>query len=270
QSVAVLAPSAPVSYQLFVRPRDPERETWDGRRAGVEGAARDFRAETAYSWGELAARLPAILEGADGLYYNLGRSPAVDRLVFDVLAGLRATRPRRGTGPVEIRDPGPLLSEMRLRKEPIERALLARACAIACEGHEAAMRATRPGGHEYEIEAVLHYVFRSQGGNGPGYNSIVAGGRNGTILPYTGDRDPLRDGELLLIDAGAEFDSYTADVTRTFPVGRAFTADQRVVYDIVLEAQLAALAEVAPGKAFDAAHDRAVQVITRGLVRLGI
>jgi Xaa-Pro aminopeptidase len=269
QAVAVLG-AADRPFQLFVRPRDPERETWDGRRAGVEGAARAYGADPSYPIADLAARLPALLEGADVLYYNLGRNPGIDRVVLDTVASLRPGRARRGTGPVEIRDPGPLLSEMRLRKDADEIASLSRACALSVEAHEAAMRATRPGLHEYEIEAVLQYVFRSRGGSGAGYPPIVAGGLNGTILHYTENQDALEDGELLLIDAAGEYDYFSADITRTFPVGTSFTPDQRRIYDLVLESQLAAIAEVAPGKPFDAAHQAALGVLVAGLVRLGI
>ena len=271
QSVAVLAPGrTEAPYHLFVRTRDPERETWDGKRAGVEGAARDYRAGATYAIDELAAKLPALLESVDILYFNLGRNPEADRIVFDLVAKLKATRARRGTGPVEIRDANAFLADFRLRKSGPELDCLRRACTITGEGHEAAMRAVRPGMFEYEIEAVLDYEFRRLGSMGPGYDHIVAGGKNATTLHYTENRDPLADGDLLLIDAGAEYDYYCADVTRTFPVGARFSPDQRAVYDIVLAAQKAAIAQVKPGRPYEAAHDAALRVLVEGLLRLGV
>ncbi|HKA24245.1 MAG TPA: aminopeptidase P N-terminal domain-containing protein [Candidatus Eisenbacteria bacterium] len=271
RSVAVLTPErTEAPYHLFVRPRDPERETWDGRRAGVEGAARDYRAGATYAIDEWAAKLPALLETVDVLYFNLGRNPETDRLVLDMVARLKASRARRGTGPVEIRDANAFLADFRLRKSAAEIDRLRRACLITGEGHEAAMRGTRAGMFEYEIEAVLDYHFRTHGAMGPGYDHIVAGGRNATILHYTENRDRLAEGDLLLIDAGCEYDYYCADVTRTFPVGAAFTKEQRAIYDIVLAAQKAAIAEVKPGRPFEAAHEASLKTLVEGLIRIGV
>jgi len=271
ESVAVLCPGEDgPRYVLFVRPRDPERETWVGRRAGVEGAVRDFGAAEAFPIGELAQRLPALLEPFDVLYYGLGRHPGVDRIVLDAVLTLKKTRPRRGTSPVEIRDPSVPLGEMRLLKEAGELPRMRRACQISAEAHVEAMRAARPGMREFEVEALLDYAFRARGADGPGYGTIVAGGANATILHYIENRETLRDGDLLLIDAGCEFDSYCGDITRTFPVGAAFTREQRAVYDVVLAAEQAAIAEVAPGRPYDAPHDRAVEVLTQGLIDLGV
>jgi len=271
RSVAVLTPGrTEAPYHLFVRPRDPERETWDGKRAGVEGAVRDYRAGATYPIDELAAKLPALLETVDILYFNLGRNPEMDHLVLDMVARLKASRARRGTSPVEIRDANAFLADFRLRKSAAELERLRRACAITGEGHEAAMRATRAGLFEYEVEAVLDYTFRTHGAMGPGYDHIVAGGKNATILHYTENRDRLADGDVLLIDAGCEYDYYCADVTRTFPVGAAFTKEQRAVYDIVLAAQKAAIAEVKPGRTFEAAHDASLKTLVEGLIRLGV
>jgi Xaa-Pro aminopeptidase len=271
ESVAVLVPADPEPRLVFfVRPRDPERETWNGRRAGVEGVARDFGATEAYPYGELAQRLPALLEGFDVLYYGLGRNPAVDRVVLDTVATLKATRPRRGTSPVEIRDTGTALAETRLCKRPEELERLRAACAISAEAHVAAMRGARAGMRESEVEAMLDYVFRSRGGMGPGYDTIVAGGANATILHYIQNSELLKDGDLLLVDAGCEFDHYSGDITRTFPVGPAFTRDQRAVYDVVLAAEKAAIVEVRPGAPADAPHKRALEVLTQGLVDLGV
>lgn len=271
RSFAVLTPGrTEAPYHLFVRPRDPERETWDGKRAGVEGAARDYRAGATYAIDELATKLPVLLETVDVVYFNLGRSPEMDRMLLDTVARLKATRARRGTGPIEIRDANAFLADFRLRKSAAELDRLRRACAITGEGHTAAMRATRAGMFEYEIEAVLDYTFRTHGAMGPGYDHIVAGGKNATILHYTENTDRLADGDVLLIDAGCEYDYYCADVTRTFPVGAAFTREQRAIYDIVLAAQKAAIAEVKPGKTFEAAHEASLKTLVEGLIRLGI
>jgi Xaa-Pro aminopeptidase len=271
ESVAVLFPGeAGPRFVFFVRPRDPERETWVGRRAGVEGVVRDFGADEAFPIGELAQRLPALIEGFDVLYYGLGRPPGVDRTVLDAVLTLKRTRPRRGTSPVEIRDPALPLGEMRLLKDAAELARVRRACQISAEGHLEGMRAARPGRREFEVEAAIDHVFRMRGAAGPGFDTIVAGGANGAILHYIENREVLRDGDLLLVDAGCEFDFYSGDITRTFPVGAAFTRDQRAVYDIVLAAEKAAIAEVGPGKPFEGVHNRALEVLTQGLIDLGI
>jgi Xaa-Pro aminopeptidase len=271
QSVAVIAPGRPEGeFVLFVRARDPERETWDGRRAGVEGARCDYGADQTFTIDELATRLPVLLEPYDEMVLPSGRNAELERAVLEARARTLQSRPRRGTGPVTLREGGAVLSEMRLRKEEPELVRLRRACAITCEGLAAAMKQVRPGMGEHEVEALLGYVYRARGGMGPGYGHIVAGGANATILHYEENRDLLRDGDLLLIDSGCEFDYYTADVTRTFPIGRTFSREQRAIYDVVLEAHREALAAVGPGKPFDAAHQTATTVIARGLVRLGI
>ncbi|MGH7726994.1 MAG: aminopeptidase P N-terminal domain-containing protein [Candidatus Eiseniibacteriota bacterium] len=257
-------------FVLFVRPRDPERETWDGRRAGVEGALAEYGPDAVHPIGELEEKLPAYLEGARTLYFTNGPDAAFGTTVDRLLARLRRTRPRTGKGPVAWVEQGEVTHELRLRKTSEELGLLRRASAITVEAHNAALAATRPGMSEREIEALLNYTFRVRGGSGPGYNSIVAGGVNGTILHYTENRSPLVDGELLLIDAAAEYEGYTADVTRTFPVGARYTPAQRAVYDIVLEAQHAAIAEVRPGNRFDDVHQAALEVLVGGLVRLGV
>jgi Xaa-Pro aminopeptidase len=270
-AVAVfLPPSAEKRFLLFVRPKDPLKEVWTGRRAGVEGAVHDYGADEAYPISEFRERVGAALEGVDTLYFAVTREGTWRRPILDLLQDLERTRPRRGSGPVEIRDPGSYLGEQRLLKTTGELESLRRACDITSEAHTLAMRYTAPGKWEFQIEAVLDYVFRSRGGSGWGYPHIVAGGENATILHYNENDQQLRDGDLLLIDAGAEFDVFSADVTRTFPVGKQFSREQRIIYDIVLRAQLEALQEVQPGKPFDAYHNRAVVVITEGLVENGL
>ncbi len=257
-------------YVLFVRPRDPERETWDGRRAGVEGALAHYGPDAVVSIEELDEKLPAYLEVARTLYFTTGPDSVFGVTVERLLARLRRSRPRTGKGPVTWTELGEVTHELRLRKAAEELTLLRRASAITVEAHNAALAATRPGMGEHEIEALLNYLFRVRGGSGPGYSSIVAGGVNATILHYTENRSLLADGELLLIDAAAEFEGYTADVTRTFPIGARYSAAQRAVYDLVLDAQLAAFARVRPGNRFDDVHRAALEVLVGGLVRLAV
>jgi Xaa-Pro aminopeptidase len=270
-SVLVLTPAhAEHRYVLFVRPRDPEKETWNGRRAGVEGAVKTYGADAAFPIAELDARLPGYLEGTGTLYFTPGIDEDFNRRLEVLLAAMRRGRARSGKGPVARVDHGQVLHPMRLIKSAVEAELMRRACNISAQAHNAALATTRPGLNEREVEAVVNYTFRASGADAPGYNSIVAGGANATILHYTENEMALVDGELLLIDAGAEYEGYTADVTRTFPIGAAFTPDQRAVYDIVLAAQAAAIAAVKPGARFDEVHHAALRVLVAGLVKLGV
>lgn len=255
---------------LFVRPRDPEKETWNGRRAGVEGALAATGVDVTFSIDELDAKLPGYLDDAPTLYFTPGHDARFNARVEDVLAASRRVRARSGKGPAARVELAALTHEPRLIKTAEEIALLRRACDITGEAHNAALEGTRPGSHEYEVEALVNYVFRARGARAPGYNSIVAGGINGTILHYTENESRLADGQLLLIDAGAEVEGYTADVTRTFPVGARFTPPQRAVYDIVLAAQEAAIAAVRPGARFDESHHAALTTLVAGLVSLGV
>jgi len=255
---------------LFVRPSDPERETWDGRRAGVAGAKATYGADAAFANTELGKRLPRLLAGASDLYYSVGVDPDFDARVMKLIAGLRRTERRGESPPERIVDPRGTLHEMRLRKDDSELALLREAARITCEAHVEAMKAARPGGTEYEIAALVDYTFRRRGGSGPGYPSIVGSGDNATILHYIDNNGPLVDGDLLLIDAGCEYGFYTADVTRTFPVGGRFSDAQRRCYEVVLEAQKAAIEAARPGATIDALHDQVTEHLTRGMIELGL
>lgn len=268
-AVAVLTPHAEPSYRLFVRPRDPEQEVWVGKRAGVEGAVSEYGADEAHSVEDVERWLPDLLEGAQVLYYALGKDEAFNQLVLDTLNAFR-TKQRKGVyGPDALVDPSTLLHELRLHKAPDEIAMMRRAAEIAAEAHRQAMKACRPGLHEYELEAEIEYVFRKRGAIGPAYETIVGGGANGTILHYNSNQEVLRDGDLVLIDAGAEYGYYASDVTRTFPVNGRFTPPQRELYELVLRAQLEALALCRPGTGFRDPHNRAVEVLTEGMVELG-
>ena len=266
----VITPGRDEKFTMFVRPRDPEQETWTGRRLGVEGATAKLGADKAHPVTELAAKLPDLLDGADEVHYVPGDDPEVDRTIMDAVNTLRRGERRGRRAPVRFIDLVGTLHEIRLIKDAYALARLRRAVEITAEAHTLAMRAARPGTHEYEIEALLDYTFRRRGAGGPGYGTIAGGGENATILHYTENRDPLRAGELLLVDAGAEVDGFTADVTRTYPIGARFTEAQRRVYEVVLAAEKACIAMGRPGVSIDEIHARAIELLTEGMVRLGL
>ena len=272
EAVAVIAPSHPEhKYTLFVRPRDPEREVWDGRRAGVEGARETYGADAAFPVAEFGEKLGDLLNGARSLYYRLGDgNPDLDSKIVRQIARMRAMGRRGVHPPAAIIDPGSILHEMRLVKAVEEVALMRRAAEISAEAHREAMRRARPGMKEYEVEALIEYVFRKSGASGPAYTTIVGAGANATILHYIQNDAELRDGDLLLIDAGAEFETYAADITRTFPVSGRFTDAQRRIYQLVLRAQEECIQMVRPGVTLDEMHRRSVEIITEGMVGLGL
>jgi Xaa-Pro aminopeptidase len=271
EAIALFLPGHPKEeFVLFVRPRDPERETWTGRRAGVEGAVVAYNAQAAYPIDKLDEKIGEYVSDRERLYYAFGRDTAFNQRVLGWMQQWQMLRPRSGKGPMAVLDPGEIVHEMRLIKSEEEIACMRKAAAIAAEGHHAAMRATRDGVHEYEIEALLDYTFRRLGGSGPAYPSIVAAGANATILHYTSNDQQMRTDDLLLIDAGAEYGGYCSDITRTFPVGGHFSEAQRAIYDLVLAAQLAAIEVIRPGVAVDAPHARAVEVLVDGLLALGL
>jgi Xaa-Pro aminopeptidase len=272
ESIAVVAPSHPEhKFTLFVRPRDPEREIWDGRRAGVEGAREEFGADAAFPVAEFSDKLLDILTGAKQVYYRIGDGrDDLDAQVVRQIARMRSMGRRGIQAPQAIIDPSALIHEMRLIKTEGEVELMQRAATISSEAHREAMRAARPGMMEFEVEALIEYVFRRSGASGAAYTTIVGSGANATILHYINNDAPLRDGDLLLIDAGAEYDSYASDITRTFPVNGKFTDAQRDIYELVLKAQEECIAMVRPGVTLDEMHDRSVEVLTEGMVRLGL
>jgi len=255
---------------LFVRPRDPERETWDGPRAGVDGAVTRFGADAAFPIGELAKRLPAYLQDVDRLHYRIGRDRQFDERVLAAIDAVRAKARTGVTPPREIVDPSVIVHEMRMRKSAAEIEAMLRAAEITAQAHARAMQVARPGRYEYEVEAELLRVFRAQGAERPAYGSIVGSGANATILHYRRNNRRMHAGDLLLIDAGAEFDYYACDVTRTFPVSGTFTPPQRAIYDVVLAAQLAAIEASRPGATLPEVHQRALEVLVDGLVTLGL
>ncbi len=256
---------------LFVRSRDKAREIWDGPRVGVAAARRRFGVDRAFPIAELWKRLPELLAPHARLFTTLGRDPEFDRRLFEVFGRL-AFSGRRANAPAHpiIQDPTPALAELRCIKDDLEIAALRRAAEITAAGHVAAMRAAAPGMTEYQVQEILEGAFRRAGSPRNGYESIVASGRNACILHYIENQRRIRRGELLLIDAGAEHDLYTADITRTFPVGAPFSDAQAAVYDVVLKAQKAAIRQVRPGRPWDAVHKTAVRELTKGLIGLGV
>src|SRR5881409_2305388 len=269
-AVAVINPAhAKERFVLFVRPRDREMEIWNGRRAGTEGAIATYGADAAYTIDQLDAKLREYAVERPVLYYRLGNA-TFDGRVTRLVAELRGARTRGFPSPVRIEDPGPLLHDLRLRKSEAEPARLRRACAISRDAHAAAMRAARPGMHEYEVQAVLEYVFRVNGSARNAYPSIVASGPNACILHYVENTRRMQDGDLLLIDAGCEYGYMAADITRTFPVNGRFTAPQRAIYEIVLRAQLAGIAAGRAGVRYEKIHETAKQELTAGLIDLGL
>jgi Xaa-Pro aminopeptidase len=278
EAVLVLAPRAegtasstsrPESV-LFLRDKDRDLEIWNGRRLGVAAAPAALGVAEARPIERLAQDLPLLLEGFERIVYRTGIDEPRDRLVIETVSRMRARARGLVPPPVEILDTATYVHELRLKKSAQEIEILRRAAAISREAHEEAMRLARPGVLECEVDAALEHAFRRLGSTGAAYTPIVAGGANATILHYVENDDPLRDGDLLLIDAGAESEYYASDVTRTFPVGARFSAEQRALYDAVLAAQLAAIEEVRPGAAFTAPHERAVQILCEGLVRNGL
>lgn len=269
-AVAVFNPAHPKEpYVLFVRPRDRDLEIWTGHRAGVEGAVARYGADAAYPIDQLDAKLRGWAIERPTLYYRLGQA-AFDGRILRLVSELRAARARGYPTPVRLEDPGPIIHEMRLRRSATELVLQRRACEISREAHAEAMRYARPGLYEYQVQAVLEFIFRSHGSPRNAYPSIVASGPNACILHYRDNNRQLQDGELLLIDAGCEYGYHSADITRTFPVNGRFTAPQRTIYELVLRAQLAAIAAVRPGQRYEAIHEAARRVLTEGLVELGV
>lgn len=271
ECVAVLSrvEGAP-TFTLFVRLRDPERETWDGPRSGVEGAKTDFRADAAFPIGELAQRLPSCLENGRRLHFALGRDPKIDAVV---LASRELVKRRQRLGvlaPTTIIDLTETLHSMRLIKTAFELEEMQRACAATAEAHLVAMQKAFPGMHEHDVEAEMLRVFRKHGSPRPAYEPIVGSGANATILHYRKNDRLMEEGDLLLIDAGAEIGFMAGDVTRTFPVSGTFTQPQRAIYEAVLEAQLRAIEIVRPGVTIEDIHQVTITSLTTSLIALGL
>jgi len=267
-AVAVLRTDGGPGFTLFVQPRDRAAETWTGIRPGVEGAKEEYGADEALPYGEFIDKLPGILERAKHVHHVLGRRPEVDQKIFAIQENLRL-RSKLGFAPAaNLIDPRHILHEMRLFKEPAELEQMRRAAAISAEGHQRAAGIAQPDNFEYQLEAELLHVFRSRGASGPAYASIVGGGQNAAILHYTKNDKPLREDTMVLVDAGAEFEGYASDVTRTYPVGGRFAGPARAVYEVVLSAQEAAIAACKPGATLPEIHKIAVRTLIEGMVSL--
>jgi Xaa-Pro aminopeptidase len=271
EAVAVLIPDRDHGeFILFCRENDPVMETWNGRRTGIEGAVGQYGADDAFPVGDLDEILPGLLENKERIYYTMGNNVTFDQRV---LGWVNQVRKRARTGvnaPDEFISLNHFVHEMRLYKSRTEISAMRKAARISAQAHKRAMQVCQPGMMEFQIEAELKYVFTQLGAREPAYPPIVGGGANSCILHYTENNQVLRDGDVLLIDAGAEYKNYASDISRTFPVNGKFSRVQRDVYDIVLKAQLAAIAKVKPGNHWDEPHNAAIEILTAGMIELGI
>ena len=265
--LVLVAGDAPKSI-LFCRERDPDKEIWDGYRYGPERAREVFGFDEAYAIATLDDKLPDLIANQPALWHSFGHDAAWDARIATALNAVRAQSRAGKRAPAVINDPRAVLDEMRLIKDNHEITLMRRAANISAEAHRRAMRVCTPGRHEYEIEAELLYEFRRRGSQYPAYTSIVAAGANACVLHYVGNDCQMRDGDMLLIDAGCELDGYAADISRSFPINGRFSVAQADVYNLVLAAQAAAIAAVKPGAGFMAPHEAAVKVLAQGMIDL--
>jgi len=268
ESFLVLSPQG--KTVMFVRHRDPEKEMWEGERYGMEGAKKVFGADEAFAIDSFEKELPALLKGSDQIFYRIGLNEAIDRRVLGVLESHRKSLGRSGKALPPLTDPNETVGELRLFKSTEEIDYLRKACQITALAHKTAMQEIKPGMNEFEIEALVDYVFRKNGCQRVGYGSIVAGGKNATCLHYRSNNEKLNDGDLILIDAGGEYNYYTSDITRTFPVGNKFSKAQAELYGLVLKAQKAALALAKPGQTLPNIHHTATEVLVEGMLSLGL
>jgi Xaa-Pro aminopeptidase len=255
---------------LFCRDKDPEREVWDGFRFGPEAAASDFALDEAHSISKLDEMMPQLLANQPAVFCDIGSDGAWDARVIGWINQVRGQARSGVAAPKEIRDIRALLDDMRLRKDAMEVGNMRLAAQISSQAHRRAMQATRPGLREYQIEAELLHEFRRHGADAPAYTPIVAGGANSCVLHYVRNDAELKDGDLLLIDAGCEVEGYASDITRTFPVGGRFSGPQRDIYELVLAAQAAAIAQVKPGNEWEEPHRAAVKVLVQGMIDFGL
>ncbi len=271
EALAVLIPGrAPGQFILFCRERDATAEAWQGRRAGLEGACAEYGADDAFPISDLDDILPGLLENRARAYYTMGCNLELDQRLMGWVNQVRGRYRTGVTAPQEFISLSHIVHEMRLLKSPQEIKLMRKAAALSAHAHRRAMAACRPGLREFQLEAELTHEFMAGGSRATAYPSIVGGGANGCILHYTANGDVLNDGDLVLIDAGAEYQGYASDITRTFPVNGRFAPAQKAVYEVVLAAQLAAISKVIPGNHWNDPHQEAIRVLTRGLIALGI
>lgn len=269
-AVAVIDPQSKKPYTLYVRPRDLEMETWFGRREGVDGAVKNYDADRAFPIDKLDADLPKLLDGRDVLYYRFSVDKALDQQILQYLSGQRVRRLKTAYPPHTIIDPTVILGEMRLHKSPKEVEYMQKAANISAEAHILAMKRTKPGMNEFQVESLIEAYMRENGASGVAYNSIIGGGENATILHYVENNRELKDGDLLLIDAGAEYKGYAADITRTFPVNGKYTKAQREVYDVVLSVQLKCIEYTKTGNTVRGRQEYSIELLTEGMKKLGL
>ncbi|MSS75819.1 MAG: Xaa-Pro aminopeptidase [Methyloglobulus sp.] len=257
-------------YLLFCREFDAVKALWEGAHAGLEGATGHYQADDAFPIDDLDDILPGLLENKHKVFYPMGRDPDLDHHLLDWINHIKSQSRSGLVAPGELVSLEHILHEMRLFKSPEEIKLMRRAGEVSAAGHVRAMRACKAGMYEYQIEAELVHHFMQEGLRSVAYPSIVAGGKNACVLHYTENTDKLKNGDLLLIDAGAECDHYAADITRTFPVSGRFSEPQKQLYQLVLDAQTAAIEQIKPGTPWHNAHDASVEVLTKGLFALGL
>lgn len=271
EAILVLAPKRKEGeYLLFNRVRDRAKEIWDGPRAGQEGAIQDFCADEAHPFHTFAEHLPQLLQGRDSIHYPIGMNPVFDKVMMNGVNSIRSKIRSGAQSPVAFVDIVQSLHEMRLFKSPAEIAIMQKAVDITAEAHIRAMQICQPGMNEYQLEAELMYLFQQRGARFPAYQPIVGAGRNSCILHYIANNQPITNGDVVLIDAGAEYDNYAADITRTFPANGRFSGEQRAIYELVLASQLAAIKVAKPGASWTNMQTAIVKVLTQGLVDLGI
>ena len=270
EAVLVVTAADSVRSLLFCRDKDVEREVWDGFRHGPEGAKNGFGFDDAYSIKQLDEMVPRLLADQPAIFCDVGETQEWDGRVIQWLNAVRAQVRAGVSAPGEIRDVRKLLDDMRLKKDEHELGVMRRAASISAAAHRRAMQFTRPGLHEYEVEAELLHEFRRNGAQAPAYTPIVAGGASACVLHYVANDRPLNEGDLLLIDAGCELDGYASDITRTFPVNGRFSGAQREVYELVLAAQTAAVRNVKVGNHWEQPHEAAVRVLAQGFIDLGL
>ncbi len=269
-AIAVIDPSSKKPYTLYVRPRNLEMETWFGRREGVEGAVKNYKAGKAISVEKFAADLPKLLNGHEKLYYRFGVDKALDLQIIQYLSGQRVRRLKTAYPPHTIIDPTVIIGDMRLHKTAEEIELMQTSADIAAKAHILAMQKVKPGMNEYQVESLMEAYMRGQGASGVAYNSIIGGGENATILHYVENNAPLRDGDLILIDAGAEYKGYASDITRTFPVNGKYSKAQREVYDVVLDVQLQCIEFTKTGNTVKKRQELSIELLTEGMKKLGL
>ncbi len=269
-AIAVITKGDKKPFTLYVRPRDLEMETWFGRRQGVVGAVKNYAADRAFPIDKFAADLGKLLDGREKLYYRFAVDSALDRQILGYLTEQRVRRLKTAYPPHTIIDPTPIIGEMRLHKSPKEVEYMQKAADIAAEAHVLAMKKVKPGMNEGQVESLMEAYMRDKGASGVAYNSIIGGGDNATILHYVENNMPLKDGDLILIDAGAEYQGYASDITRTFPVNGKYTKAQREVYDVVLDVQLRCIEYTKTGNTVKGRQEFSIELLTEGMKKLGL